>query len=229
MFNGPSPEQYWSELINSNCNVTTHLKVLRKKLAWKKKRLTVELLNRYYWWPIMDLQTAIIHIISVLLDLLNLNHSKHVYICLKWFFTNITMKRSFVSVHIELWMSSLLNTPSFSIHIRIFSHSYIFRNKECIPVGWVPPAAVAITRGSPHPPEQAPPLVRSPSTSPLAVGLETPSQIPLSFPLWCGPGNLQGMLGYHPPLQTCCKACWDTTCNVCWDSTPLCGQNDRHV
>ena len=20
------------------------------------------------------------------------------------------------------------------------------------------------------------------------------------------------------PLETCCKACWDTTCNACWDS-----------
>ena len=26
-----------------------------------------------------------------------------------------------------------------------------------------------------------------------------PSQIPLNFPPGCGPGNLQGMLGYHPP------------------------------
>ena len=50
-----------------------------------------------------------------------------------------------------------------------------------------------------HPPEQAPPPpARSPSTSPLAVGLD---QIPLNFPLGCGPGNLQGMLGYHPPRR----------------------------
>ena len=81
--------------------------------------------------------------------------------------------------------------------------------------------------GGLHPPEQAPPLARSPSTSPLGVGLdqiplnfplavgldqiplnsplgvglETPplGQIPLNFPLECGPGNLQGMLGYHTP------------------------------
>ena len=48
-----------------------------------------------------------------------------------------------------------------------------------------------------------PPLDRSPSTSPLGVGLETPpGQIPLNFPPpGCGPGNLQGMLGYHPPCE----------------------------
>ena len=77
-----------------------------------------------------------------------------------------------------------------------------------------------------HPPEQASPrsrhlLTRSPSTSPLSVGLD---QIPLNFPIGCGPGPdppqlppwvwafkparhagiphppgdwLQGMLGYH--------------------------------
>ena len=106
-------------------------------------------------------------------------------------------------------------------------------------------------RGSPHththpgagtpwsrhpPPKQAPPGAGTPnragtppgpgtpSISPLTVGLD---QIPLNFPLGCGPGNLQGMLGYHPklprpppPPETCCKACWDTTCNACLDSTP---------
>ena len=57
------------------------------------------------------------------------------------------------------------------------------------------------------------PPARSPSTSPLAVGLDQiprnlplgcwpgdpPGQIPLNFPLGCGPGNLQSMLGYHTP------------------------------
>ena len=72
--------------------------------------------------------------------------------------------------------------------------------QECIPVGCVPPAAVAITGGlhppqsitpwSRHPqadtPEQRPPLARSPSTSPLAVGLD---HIPLNFPPGFGPGD----------------------------------------
>ena len=88
-----------------------------------------------------------------------------------------------------------------------------------------------------HPPEQAP-QPRSPSTSPLAVGLD---HIPLNFPLGCGPGDpptpslwpdppkLPPWLWAwkparhagttHPPMETCCKACWDTTCNACWDST----------
>ena len=55
-----------------------------------------------------------------------------------------------------------------------------------------------------HPPGQIPPQLppwvwpwtRSPSISPLGVGLD---QMPLNFPLGCGPGNLQGMQGYQPP------------------------------
>ena len=80
----------------------------------------------------------------------------------------------------------------------------------------------------PDPPQLPPWLwawTRSPSTFPLGVGLETlhPSlwPDPPKLLLGCGPGNLQGMLRQHPPpMETCCKACWDTTCNACWDSTP---------
>ena len=36
-----------------------------------------------------------------------------------------------------------------------------------------------------------------PSASPLGVDLETPQNRPLNFPPGCGPGDLQGMLGYH--------------------------------
>ena len=46
-------------------------------------------------------------------------------------------------------------------------------------------------------------------------------------PPGCGPGNLQGMLGYTP-LETY-KACWDATCKACWDTTPLPPWTDRHV
>ena len=76
----------------------------------------------------------------------------------------------------------------------------------------------------PDPPQLPPWLwawTRSPSICPLAVGLDqiplnVPQavgldQIPLHFPLGCWPGD---------PLETCCKACWDTTCNACWNSTP---------
>ena len=84
-----------------------------------------------------------------------------------------------------------------------------------------PGAGTPLGAGTPQPdPPQLLPWVwtwtTSPSISPLAVGLD---QTPLNFPLGCGSGNLQGMLGYHP-LETCCKACWDTTCNACWDSNP---------
>ena len=64
----------------------------------------------------------------------------------------------------------------------------------------------------PDPPQLSPWLLawtRSPSTSPLAVCLETPpphGQIPQTSPLGVG-------------LETC-KACWDTTCKVCWDTVP---------
>ena len=88
-----------------------------------------------------------------------------------------------------------------------------FIQQECIPVGCILPAAVAIGGSA---------SVHA-GIDPLGVGLETPpSQIPFNFPLgcgpgdppWpdplqlppgCGPGNLQGMLGYPP--ETCCKAC----------------------
>ena len=55
----------------------------------------------------------------------------------------------------------------------------LMNKQECIPVGCVPPAAVAVMgEGAPHP------LARSPSNSPLGVGLD---QIPLNFPPGCGP------------------------------------------
>ena len=43
------------------------------------------------------------------------------------------------------------------------------------------------------------------------LGADPPDQAPL---LGAGP------LGAGTPLETCCKACWDSTCNACWDNTP---------
>ena len=75
--------------------------------------------------------------------------------------------------------------------------------QECISVGCVPPAAVAVTDGGCGPgpdPPQLPPWVwawtRSPSASPLGVGLETPletwkacwNQTPQDQALPLGPG-----------------------------------------
>ena len=66
--------------------------------------------------------------------------------------------------------------------------------QECIPVGCIPPTAVAVggegvRRGAGPDPPQFPPWVWawtwSPSISPLGVGLDL---IPLNFPLGCGPG-----------------------------------------
>ena len=61
--------------------------------------------------------------------------------------------------------------------------------QECIPVGCVPPAAVAVGGGAGQFPLNFPPWVwawtRSLLTSPLGVGLD---QIPLNFPLGCGSG-----------------------------------------
>ena len=46
--------------------------------------------------------------------------------------------------------------------------------------------------------EQAPPWPDLPQLPPWVWAWRPPGQIPLV----CGPGNLQGMLGYHPPLWT---------------------------
>ena len=122
--------------------------------------------------------------------------------------------------------------------------------QECIPVGCVLSAAVAVTGGlhSPlgaNPPEQAPPRAGTPQSGPWPDSSQLPPWLwawrpprpdTPQFPPGCGPGNpLQGMLGYHPwvwagdPLQgmlgyhppkTRCKTCSDTTCKACWDTPP---------
>ena len=110
----------------------------------------------------------------------------------------------------------------------------IYMKRECIPVGCIPPAAVA-ARGSAsvhtgiHIPlgcRPGDPCVWAwrpprpePSTSPLGVGLETPQ-------VWAWkPARHAGI----PPPKTCCKACWNTTCNACWNTPPPHGQNSWHT
>ena len=77
----------------------------------------------------------------------------------------------------------------------------------------------ATPRSRGNPPEQ---------THPPGAG--TPRQIPLNFPLECGPGPDPPQL---PPWvwawRPCCKACWDTTCNAWWDSTPPLRPGARHA
>ena len=108
----------------------------------------------------------------------------------------------------------------------------ICAQQECIPVGCVPPAAVAnslggsasVHAGIHHPTRCGP-------GDPLpGVGLETPSQVwawgPPQVWAWrpprpdpstsspgCGPGDPPGQTPQLPPLGVSletCKACWDT-------------------
>ena len=107
-----------------------------------------------------------------------------------------------------------------------------------------PPRAGIHPNCSRHPPPPGVSL-ETPQSDPLQLppwvwAWSPPSQIPLNFPLGCGPGDppqpdLPKLPPWvwawkptrHagiPPLETSCKACWDTTCNACWDTTPPCGQ-----
>ena len=100
------------------------------------------------------------------------------------------------------------NAPSTSDPIQSmlpFDQMNAIHQQECIPVGCVPSTTVAVCFGgvSSTPP---PPRSRHPP------GARPPEQAPR------GPGTPPDQA---PPLETCCKACWDTTCNACWDSTPL--------
>ena len=117
--------------------------------------------------------------------------------------------------------SSRQGRESASVHVGIDPWLWAWSHSGCGPAG--PPSQIPLNFslgcGPGDPPGCGPgnpPLARSPSTSPLGVGLETPpGQIPLNFPLGCGPGDpppsqipSNSLLGVG--LETC-KACWDTT------------------
>ena len=114
---------------------------------------------------------------------------------------------------------------AYAINVYIILHAvltmFVHMHWECIPVGCVPPAAVAV-RGSASvhagihtPPRCGPgdaPLPRpDPSTSQLGVGLEIPPTRPLNFPPWVWTWKHARHAGTPPHLETCCKTCWDTT------------------
>ena len=82
-----------------------------------------------------------------------------------------------------------------------------------------PRAGTSLGQASPWVLAWKPPQTRSPSTSQLGVGLETPpGQTPQFTPwVWAWkPARHSGI-----PPEICWKTCWDTTCNACWDTTPL--------
>ena len=67
-----------------------------------------------------------------------------------------------------------------------------FNGQECIPVGCVPPATVAISVGEGG-------LSQCMlGYTPRVWAWSLPLARPLKLPLGCGPENLQGMLGYTP-------------------------------
>ena len=104
---------------------------------------------------------------------------------------------------------------------------------ECITVGCVPPAAVAVRGGlhTPHGTRHPPGADTLPKQTPYMWAWRPPSwPDPPQLPPWVWAWKPARHAGIPPPSETCCKACWDTTCNACWDTTPLpCEQNHRRL
>ena len=126
--------------------------------------------------------------------------------------------------------------------------------QECIPVGCVPPVAVAVYCSGggaclsacwdTHPPPlgvgQETPTGCGPETPPPGVGLEIPPGVDLETPqMWAW--RLPAGVGLETPLgvglETPTRPDPSTsplgvgvgleTCNACWDTTLPCGQTDR--
>ena len=73
-----------------------------------------------------------------------------------------------------------------------------------------------------------PPWPDPPQLPPLGVGLKTPQPDPPKLPPGCGPGNLQGMLGYHPPWRPAARHAGIPPAMHA-GIPPPCEQNDRQV
>ena len=90
------------------------------------------------------------------------------------------------------------------------------RQQECIPVGCVPPAAVAFCWGSV--------CLSACWDTPPCVGLETPHQArPINLHPGCGPGDLQCMPGQPP----CGHNSWHTLLKILPCSNFVAGDNNR--
>ena len=88
--------------------------------------------------------------------------------------------------------------------------------QECIPVGCVPPAAVAVQGSPPGTPREADP----PGSRPLGPG-NPPADPNRAEPQEQTPPARHAEIppAMHAGIAPPCKACWDTTYNACWDST----------
>ena len=99
-------------------------------------------------------------------------------------------------------LSGIYHPPPAPTHpMRFLRELIVFFGKkhkqECIPVGCVLPAAVAVTGDPPEqapppeqtpPPEQAPPEQALPRSRHPPWNIHPPGQIPINFPLGCGSG-----------------------------------------
>ena len=105
--------------------------------------------------------------------------------------------------------------------------------QECIPVGCISPTAVAFMGGLHTSPRAGTPQSSHPNQIPLNFPLGCgPGPDPPQLPLGCGPGDPppppSGQIPLNFPLGVgleTCKACWDNTppmetcCKACWDTT----------
>ena len=109
-----------------------------------------------------------------------------------------------------------------------------FRLTECIPIGWVPPAAEAVCWGGGLPQCMLgyTPVRCGPGDPPfqtlkfpLGLGLETPppKARPLNFPPW-----VWALRPPRPDPSTSPQGVGLETCMACWDTTPP-PRTDRHV
>ena len=115
--------------------------------------------------------------------------------------------------------------PGTDAHEEVYWCTNSILIQECIPIGCVPSATVAVCfRGGGF---STPPSKPLPGADPPGAGTQqqTPQE-QTPCPLEQAPPGSRPP-GAGTPPETCCKACWDTTCESCWDTTPL--WTDTHL